>query len=48
MGGTCSTHGKVRNAYEILIRNLQGKRPLRRPRRRWEDNIRRVVWETGR
>jgi hypothetical protein len=26
--------------YKILIRKLERKRPLRRPRCRWEDNIR--------
>jgi hypothetical protein len=29
-----------RNAYRILVRNPEEMRPLRRPRRRWEDNIR--------
>jgi hypothetical protein len=29
-----------RNAYRILIGNPEGERPLRRPRRRWEDNVR--------
>jgi hypothetical protein len=28
-----------RNAYRILVGNLEGKRPLGRPRRRWVDNI---------
>ena len=28
-----------RNAYRVLVRKLEGKRPLERPRRRWEDNI---------
>jgi hypothetical protein len=31
--------GEVRGAYNILIRKLEGRRPLGRPRRRWEDNI---------
>jgi hypothetical protein len=31
--------GDVRNAYKILIGKSQGKRPLGRPRRTWEDNI---------
>jgi hypothetical protein len=26
--------------YNILVRKPEGKRPLDRPRRRWEDNIR--------
>ena len=29
-----------RNAYTVLVRKPEGKRPLGRPRRRWEDNIR--------
>jgi hypothetical protein len=36
----CSTHGEKRNVYTILVGKLEGKRPLERPRRRWEDNIR--------
>jgi hypothetical protein len=31
--------GEKRNAYRILVGNPEGKRPLGRPRRRWEDNI---------
>jgi hypothetical protein len=30
-----------RNAYRLLVRKLEGKRPLGRQRRRWVDNIRR-------
>jgi hypothetical protein len=29
----------MRNAYEILVRNTNGKRLLGRTRCRWEDNI---------
>jgi hypothetical protein len=29
----------VRGAYNILVGRPEGKRPLGRPRRRWEDNI---------
>ena len=28
-----------RNAYRVLVQKPEGKRPLGRPRRRWEDNI---------
>jgi hypothetical protein len=28
-----------RGAYRVLVGQLEGKRPLGRPRRRWEDNI---------
>jgi hypothetical protein len=31
--------GEVRGAYNILVGMSEGKRPLGRPRRRWEDNI---------
>jgi hypothetical protein len=35
MGGTCSTHEK--DAYKILGGKCEGKIPLGRPRRKWED-----------
>jgi hypothetical protein len=31
--------GEVRGAYNILVGRSEGRRPLGRPRRRWEDNI---------
>jgi hypothetical protein len=31
--------GEVRGAYNILVGRPKGKRPLGRPRRRWEDTI---------
>ena len=31
--------GERRGVYRVLVRNPEGKRPLRRPRCRWEDNI---------
>jgi hypothetical protein len=31
--------GEKRNAYRMLVGKPEGKRPLRRPRRRWVDNI---------
>jgi hypothetical protein len=31
--------GEMRNAYSILVGKPEGKRPLGRPRCRWEDNI---------
>jgi hypothetical protein len=34
-----------RNVYRILVGKPEGKRPLRRPRRRWED---RKKWTLGR
>jgi hypothetical protein len=32
--------GKESGVYRGLVGKPEGKRPLRRPRRRWEDNIR--------
>jgi hypothetical protein len=32
--------GEIRNAYKIFMGKSEGKRPLRRYKRRWEDNIR--------
>jgi hypothetical protein len=31
---------EMRNAFKIFVIKLEGKRPLRKPRRRWDDNIR--------
>jgi hypothetical protein len=39
MGWECSTNEEKRNAYRILVRKSEGKRPLGKPRRRWVDNI---------
>jgi hypothetical protein len=39
MGMTCSTNWEKRNLCRILVGNLEGKKPLGRPRRRWVDNI---------
>jgi hypothetical protein len=38
MGRVCGMNGG-RSAYWILIQKSEGKRPLGRPRPRWEDNI---------
>ena len=37
-----------RSAFKILTGTPAGKRPLGRPRRRWEDNIRMDLKEIGR
>jgi hypothetical protein len=36
-----------RNAYMLLVGKQEGKRPLRRPRCRWVDNIRMDLGEMG-
>jgi hypothetical protein len=39
--------GEKRNEYRILVGKPEGKRPLRRPRRRWVDNIKIDLREIG-
>jgi hypothetical protein len=39
--------GETRNAYRILVGKPEGKRSLRRPRRRWVDNIKIDLGERG-
>jgi hypothetical protein len=39
VGGTCGTHGEEMGIYGVLVGRPGWKRPLGRPKRRWEDNI---------
>jgi ribosome biogenesis protein Nip4 len=39
--------GEVRGAYNIMFGRPEGRRPLGRPRSRWEDNIKMDLGETG-
>jgi len=36
-----------RGEYRVLVGKLEGKRPLGRPRRRWEDSIKMDLQEVG-
>jgi len=36
-----------RGVYKVLVEKPEGKRPLERPRRRWEDNIKMDIQEVG-
>jgi hypothetical protein len=45
--GHVASMGEKRNAYRILVGKPEGKRPLGRPRCRWEDNIRMTLREIG-
>jgi hypothetical protein len=47
MGRACSTHWEERNAYRILVGKPIVKRPLKRPRHTWEDNIKMEFGEIG-
>jgi hypothetical protein len=37
--------GQRRGAYRVLVGKPEGRRPLKRPRRRWEDNIKKDLRE---
>jgi len=39
--------GQGRGVYRVLVGKPEGKRPLGRPRRRWEDNIKVDLKEVG-
>jgi hypothetical protein len=39
MGGACSTYGERRGECRVLVGKPDGKRPLGRPKRRLESNI---------
>jgi hypothetical protein len=39
--------GEGRVAYRVLMGRPEGRRPLGRPRRRWEDNIKMDLQEVG-
>jgi hypothetical protein len=47
----CAGHvacmGEERNVYRVLVGKPGGKRPLERPRRRWEDGIKMDLGENG-
>jgi len=39
--------GEEMGVYRVFLGKPEGKRPLRRPRRRWVDNIRMDLQEVG-
>jgi hypothetical protein len=45
--GHVAQMGEKRNVYRLLVGEPEGKRPLGRPRRRWIDNIKMDLLETG-
>ena len=49
MGRTCTVARieQSRNVYRILVGKPEGKRPLGKPRRRWENNIKMDFREVG-
>jgi len=45
--GHVARMGQGRGVYRVLVGKPGGKRPLGRPRRRWEDNIKTDLQEVG-
>jgi hypothetical protein len=45
--GHVARMGEGRGVYRVLVGKSEGKRPLGRPRRRWEDNVRMDLQEVG-
>jgi hypothetical protein len=45
--GHVARMGEGRNVYRVSVGKPDGKRPLGRPRRRWEDGIKMELRETG-
>jgi len=45
--GNVARMGEERGVYRVLVGQLEGRRPLGRPRRRWVDNIRMDLQEVG-
>jgi hypothetical protein len=45
--GHVARMGEERGVYRILVGKPEGKRPLGRPRLRWEDNVRMDLQEVG-
>jgi len=47
MGGACSVYVERKDVYGVLVGKSEGKRPLGRPRCRWQDNIKLELQEVG-
>jgi len=45
--GHVARMGQGRGVHRVLVGKHEGKRPLERPRRRWEDNIKMDLQEVG-
>jgi hypothetical protein len=46
--GHVARMGEGRGVYRVMVGRPEGKRPLGRPRRRWEDSIKMDLQEVGR
>jgi hypothetical protein len=47
LAGHVARSGEGRDVYRVLVGKPEGKRPLGRPRCRWDDNIKMVLKEVG-
>jgi hypothetical protein len=47
VAGACGTHGEGWGVYRVVAGRPEGKRPLGRTRRRWEDNVKMYLREIG-
>ena len=47
MGWTCFTMGERKGVYRVLVKKPERKRPLGRPRLKWDDNIKVARQESG-
>jgi hypothetical protein len=45
--GHVARMGEMRSVHGVLVEKREGKRPLGRPRRRWDDNIQTDLPEVG-
>jgi hypothetical protein len=47
VGRACGIYVEERKVYKVSVGTPEGKRPLERPRRRWEDGIERDLRKAG-
>jgi hypothetical protein len=47
MGGACGTYGRKEKCYRVSVGRSEGKRPLGKPRLRWEQSIKMDHQEVG-
>ena len=47
LAGHVARMGESKSVYRVLVGKPEEKRPLGRPRRRWEDNIKMDLQEVG-
>jgi hypothetical protein len=43
MGGACGARGREEKCIYVLVEKLKERRPIARPKRRWESDIKMVL-----